>query len=165
MKKERRIRDIIIAIFVFFVSLSHHIAVGEIKEVEIGIDGLSCPFCVVGLRKQVERIETIENMDISLKEAIARVTLKEKTILNIEDYKEAVRKSGFSVREIKIMAEGEIITYGDFLALKVTGTNQIFILSDTKELKAGAKVLIKGKVHEHQEGRTYGLSIEQVENR
>lgn len=156
-------RSITIAVFILFISSFFPVAFAEIKEVEIGIDGLSCPFCVWGLKKQMKSIEAIEKLDISLKKSVASITLKGKSMLNVQDYKDAVKKAGFSVREIKIFADGRIVTYGDFLALNIPETNQLFILSHAKELKVGTKVVIKGNVHEHAEGEHYGLSVERIE--
>lgn len=138
-------------------------AFAEIKEVEIKIDGLSCPFCVWGLKKQMKKIKNIEVLDISLKKSMAKVTLKKGSMLDIKDYKDAVKDSGFSIREISVAAEGGIESYGDFLALKVSGTDQLFILDNTKEIQPGSNVLIKGVVHQHVKDKPYGLTIEKVE--
>lgn len=135
----------------------------EIRKVEIGIDGLSCPFCVWGLKKQMERIKAIESFKVSLKKSVANIMLKENSRLNIEDYKDAVKKAGFSIRKIKILADGEIEANGDFLALRVSGTGQLFILDNAEKLQEGRRVSIKGIVHEHTKGEPYGLSIEKVE--
>lgn len=154
---------IVMAVFILFISSFSYAAFAEIKEVEIGIDGLSCPFCVWGLRKQLKSIDEIEQLDISLKEAKANITLKDKSILNIQDYKDAVKKAGFSVREIKIVVEGKIETYNDFLALRVSKTDQLFILDKAKGLQVDSKVVIKGDIHEHAESQPYGLLIEKVD--
>ena len=45
--------------FVLFFFTFLQVCFAEIKEVEIGIDGLSCPFCVWGLKKQMNKIEAI----------------------------------------------------------------------------------------------------------
>lgn len=161
MKTESKI--IIMVVLILLISSFFSVAFAEIKEVEIGIDGLSCPFCVFGLKQQMKKIEVIDKLNISLKNSLARITLKESSPLNIKDLKNAIKDAGFSVREIKIFANGEIVTYGDFLALKVSGTDQLFILNDTKKLKVGSKVLIKGKIHGLANDKPYALLIESIE--
>lgn len=151
MKSESKV--VTIAVSILFIFSLFSVAFAEIKEVEIGIDGLSCPFCVFGLKEQMKKIEAIDKLNINLKNSLASITLKESSLLNIKDFKNAVKKAGFSIREIKILADGEIVTYDDFLALKIKETNQLFTLSNTKELKIGTKVSIKGNVHEHIEGQ------------
>lgn len=177
MKSESKL--LTMAAFILFIFSFFAVALAEIKEVKIGIDGLSCPFCVWGLKKQMKKIEGIEKLDINLKKSVATITPKEKVLLDIKDYKDAVKKAGFSVREVKIVAEGEVETHlkreteivggrkietrREFLVLKVSGTEQLFVLDKAKGLQAGLRVSIKGKVHEHPEGEPYGLSVEKVE--
>lgn len=141
-----------------------HITFAEITEVEVGINGLSCPFCVVQLEKPMERIKAIDRLDIHLKKGIACFTLKENSLLNIKEIKDAVKKTGFSVRNIKLKVIGEIVTYGEFPALKASGTGQVFVLDDLKGKQPGSIVMIEGNVHEHAQGNYYGLSIERIEN-
>lgn len=161
MKSESKI--IIVGVLILLISSFFSVAFAEIKEVEIRIDGLSCPFCVFGLKQQMKKLEAIDRLNISLKNSLARITLKEGSSLNIEDLKNAVKDAGFSVREIRISAGGEIVTYGNFFALKVTGTDQLFILNDAKKLKVDSKVLIKGRIPISEDSQPYRVFIESME--
>lgn len=161
MKNKNSIIAIIGLTLFFFTFL--RISFAEVKKVEVGIDGLSCPFCVWGLRQQMKGIKAIDELEVSLKKSMVRFILKENSPLSIEEIKDAVKKAGFSVRDVRIEAVGKIIPYGEFQALKVSGSNQAFVLDSLEEIKPGAIALIEGSVHEHEEGKPYGLSIERIE--
>jgi len=148
--------------FILFFFLFAGISFAEIKKVEVGIDGLSCPFCVWGLKQQMKGIKSIEKLEISLKKSLAHFTLKEDSLLNIEEIEGAVKDAGFSIRGIGIEAAGEITAYDGFPALKVSGSGQIFILSNFKKINPGAAVLIDGSVHKHEKGKSYGLLIKKL---
>ncbi len=42
---------------------------GEHLYVKIEVDGLSCPFCAFGLKKKLKKIEGVEKVDVSVKNA------------------------------------------------------------------------------------------------
>lgn len=158
----RKQQTIVIGVVILLIFSFLNNIFAEIKEVKVGIDGLSCPFCVWGLKRQMKKIEMVDQLNISLKKSTARFTLKENRPLNIEKINVAVKNAGFSVREIKITAIGEIGTYGEFFIFKVSEPEQNFVLDEKEKVQVGQKVLIEGTIHKHVKGELYGLSIDSI---
>jgi len=66
----------------------------------IAVDGLSCPFCAYGLEKNLKQVKGIESVNIDMKTGKATVVLKPDAHVGDAALKEAVKKAGFTAREI-----------------------------------------------------------------
>jgi len=66
----------------------------------IAVDGLSCPFCAYGLEKNLKKVKGIESVNIDMKTGKATVVLKPYAHVGDAALKEAVKKAGFTAREI-----------------------------------------------------------------
>lgn len=64
--------------------------------VEIDLTGLSCSFCVYGLKKNLEKHPEIDNAKISLKQNKARVHLVPNAKITTEEIKEIIENAGFA---------------------------------------------------------------------
>ncbi len=158
----------------------------EVNRVEIQVNGMTCPFCVYGIEKKLKSVESIEDAGTNLKTGIVDIKLKKYEPLDIEKLNEAVRESGFTPARIKIKATGELTKYNlegkEYPALKVTGSNQVFLLTSTpdhgkeevlsekksqeieKATEGGKKeITITGYIHSHPAGIPSALSVESFE--
>lgn len=93
-------------IFTLFV-LPNLSGAQDSEKIVIRVDGLSCPFCAYGLEKNLKKLEGVERVDIKVNDGIAEVTLKEGKKLDDKALKEAVKKAGFTPREIKRESMGK----------------------------------------------------------
>ena len=83
----------------------------------------------------------------------------------------AVSDAGFSAPKVEVVAEGEVEKLGSFLALRVPGLDQPFVLEGGDklgELKArrdavGARVTITGVLHPSHGDKPPGLTVEKIE--
>lgn len=73
---------------------------GEHLYVKIEVDGLSCPFCAFGLEKKLKKIEGVEKVDVSVKNAHALLILTNGDQPDENDLRKAVKNAGFTPREI-----------------------------------------------------------------
>jgi len=66
----------------------------------IAVDGLSCPFCAYGLEKNLKKVNGIESVQIDLKTGHATVVLKQGVVVEDQALRQAVKKAGFTARDI-----------------------------------------------------------------
>lgn len=162
---------IISIIFAVLFLFSAKVIFAEIEKVEIGVDGLSCPFCVWGLEKKLKEVKSIDKISVYLKQAKAEVSLKPNTPLNIDNIKKAVKEAGFSVSYIYIIATGNLVEKKDQILFYIKGLGQEFSVYETDTMskaklleivKSNVTIRIEGKIHEHKE-MAPSLSIEKIE--
>ena len=70
-------------------------------SVRLKVDGMVCPFCAYGLEKRLEEIASIDAVLIRISDGLVQIRTKEDQELTDEALTDAVRKSGFSLREIE----------------------------------------------------------------
>ena len=83
----------------------------------------------------------------------------------------AVSDAGFSAPKVEVVAEGEVEKLESFLALRVPGLDQPFVLEGGDklgELKArpdavGARVTVTGSLHPTHGDKPPGLTVEKIE--
>jgi len=69
------------------------------QVVEIDLSGLTCSFCVYGLKKNLEKHDDVEKADISLKQNKSRIHLKPGATVTEEELKEIIKDAGFGSGE------------------------------------------------------------------
>ena len=66
------------------------------QTVEIDLGGLTCSFCVYGLKKNLEKHAEVEKAEISLKQNKARIHLIPNASVTVEGLKEVIKNAGFT---------------------------------------------------------------------
>ena len=97
-------RQMFIVAVLFFLSASVFGA-GE-TVLEIDIDGMTCPFCVYSLEKELGQLSEVKQVLISLRSSKARLILKEGAILDSDTLREVVLTAGFTPGEVRDVSEG-----------------------------------------------------------
>ena len=153
-----------IAIILSIVSLLTVPAFAEIKTVSLHVDGMFCPFCALGLEKKLKKVEAVSTVDVHLKKGVADVTLKPEAAFDLKDFQKAVKKAGFTLKNIDVEVIGNIIRNKDgFLVLQSEGDQTSFILSDQdRAVTQGQLVLVQGVIHKHAD-QPPGLLIKKLE--
>lgn len=64
--------------------------------VEFELSGLTCSFCVYGLKKNLEKHTDVEKAKISLKQNKARIHLIPNAKITIKELEEIIKDAGFS---------------------------------------------------------------------
>ena len=72
---------------------------------EIDINGMTCPFCVYSLEKELGKLSEVEEVLISLKLNKARLTLKEGSHIDADTLREVVLTTGFTPGEVRDISE------------------------------------------------------------
>jgi len=97
-------RQLIIVAVLVFVTAS---AFGADETVlEIDIYGMTCPFCVYSLEKELGKLSEVKQVMISLKLNKARLTLQEGAHLDSDTLKETVLKAGYTPGDVRDISEG-----------------------------------------------------------
>lgn len=159
---------IYISALIIFSLVSLQNSFAEISSVEMKVDGLTCPFCVFGVEKKLKGLDEIESVNTNLKSGLVEVIFKDGKAVDIDRLNKAVKKSGFTPGDIKINAKGTFTESGGNPALKVSGSDQIFLLVGSKlhkkeeflsedkisEIKTAAEngmkeISVSGYIHKH----------------
>ncbi len=72
---------------------------------EIDIDGMTCPFCVYSLEKELGKLSQVDEVLISLKSNKARLTLKEGAHIDSDTLQEVVLRAGYTPGEVRDVSE------------------------------------------------------------
>ena len=89
---------LVVGLSVVFVPQS----AAEVEEIELRVDGLSCPFCSLGLEKKLKRIEGVEGVQIHMKRGITEVSLAPEEAPDLAAIRKAVKEAGFTLRDIRL---------------------------------------------------------------
>ncbi len=149
----------------------------QIESVTLKVDGLACPFCSYGLSKELKRVEGIKEANIFVDEGRVELEVEQGKPVDIEKLPEAVRKGGFTAREIKVTAVGRIEEWNGSPVLAVAPGDIKFLLEEDEtllrlreSLKAQGKnqlVTVSGQIKEENPMDHHGhpliLQIERFE--
>lgn len=123
---------------------------------------------MVGFVEALKRQSGAKNVVINFKQGTAEAAWKKGVRFNYDAIKKAVGKSAdLTFRAVSITADGQVTEHERKTALKVTGTNELFLLAgDNKvggdgaqaKLQAAARsgrkaIIVTGKVREPGKGR------------
>jgi len=61
-----------------------------------GVHGLSCPFCVVGVKKTLKKVNGVKSVEVSLKHSTVTVFTDKGICFSEEELKKLFSKTGFS---------------------------------------------------------------------
>ncbi|MBI3011269.1 MAG: heavy-metal-associated domain-containing protein [Candidatus Omnitrophica bacterium] len=159
----------------------------EIQQMELAVDGLSCPFCSLGLEKKLTRVEGVAAVTIHMKQGLTDVQPKPDQPLNLADIRRAVKEAGFTLRDIRLTVNGAVAHEDGAWVLESSGDGTRFLLFDAEHAQTerssgaapisvgneflrtledaaqrGTHVVVTGRVHEHA-GLPAGLLIERIE--
>jgi len=97
----RKIQQFLVIVMLSTAPLSIAFAGGATGQTAtIAVDGLSCPFCAYGLEKNLKKVNGIESVKIDMKSGHATVALKQGAQVDDQVLRQAVKKAGFTAREI-----------------------------------------------------------------
>ena len=72
----------------------------QTQQVQIKVDGLSCPFCAYGLEKKLKGIDGVNQIKIDIDQGLATLSVSEDKSVSEEEIRKAVKQAGFTPKEI-----------------------------------------------------------------
>ncbi len=84
-------------IFALALTMSWNVLAAD-TQYQLGVNGLACPFCAYGLEKQLSKLPGVKQVETNVKKGEVRLLIKEGSLLTEPLARDAVKKSGFSLR-------------------------------------------------------------------
>ncbi len=72
----------------------------QAQQVQVQVDGLSCPFCAYGLEKKLKNIDGVNEIKIDIDQGLATLNVSEDKTVSEEEIRKAVKQAGFTPKEI-----------------------------------------------------------------
>ncbi len=94
-------------IIAVFLCLPASVFGADETVLEIDINGMTCPFCVYSLEKELGKLSEVDEVLISLKFNKARLTLKEGAHIDADTLQEVVLRAGYTPGEVRDISEGK----------------------------------------------------------
>ncbi len=155
-------------------------ATAEVSQMSVKVDGLACPFCVYGIEKKLRNVDSIRDVNVDLETGLARITLVEGKVPTLAEVRNAVKKAGFTPRQVSATVIGTPVIENGSVILRVRGSERTYFLS--RQGKASdhgpaealherllaqanrrhAPIVVRGVLRQRDDGST-GLSVNAVE--
>ena len=127
----------------------------QVESVKMRIDGLACPFCAYGLEKRIKEVPGVSKIVIRVDDGVMLLEAKKDEAIALDRLEPAVKKAGFTAREITATAVGSVAAVDDQRVLQVSGTDTELILEDNPNLKellaklqGSKRVRVTGRIEE-----------------
>lgn len=72
----------------------------------LGVHGLSCPFCVIGIQKTFNKVPGVKSVDVSLKKNTVTIVVDDGICFSDQTLKSTFGKTGFSYHGIVTKPKG-----------------------------------------------------------
>ena len=148
----------------------------EVERVEMRVDGLACPFCAYGLEKRLKEVPGVSDIEIRVDDGLLILGINKDDSIALDRLAPAVKRAGFTAREITATAVGNVATIDDRRVLEVSGTDTdlILILEDNPTLKellaklqGSKRVRVTGRIEEQSQkghhAHPFTMSVESFE--
>jgi len=87
---------------ILIISLLTMAAAVAQTPVQMKVDGMSCGFCVNGVKKKLSTAKEVENIDVNLESGLVTFTVKKGIKVDRKKYLDLIEKAGYDPREIKV---------------------------------------------------------------
>ena len=104
-------------------------AVSQSSTVTVRVDGLSCPFCAYSLEKHIKAIDGTKDPVINIEQGTVTLTPVGDKTVDFDAMREAVKKAGFTPREIVVEGVGRMETIGGRATLIAEDGRELFVLA------------------------------------
>jgi len=145
--------------------------IAQVEQVDLGVDGLACPFCSYGLEKKLNEIKGVDEVSIYIDKGIASIKGNKGESIDVDQLDPVVKDAGFTTREISVVAVGKITMSEGRPVLLANDNNTNFILKSNEALEkllnqlAGAERSVRvvgtlmNEMPQNHKGHPYTLTI------
>ena len=111
------------------------------------------------MRVALKSVNGVDSVDVSLNKGLATVTLKPGNTVTMEQLQHAITKNGFTTKQSAVIVSGTLLSDNGKLALRVSGSNEMFgLIPETQQDEDfyqlnGKTVTVEGVVPEVQKGK------------
>ena len=107
----------------------------------------------------MKKVEGVESVKVSLNEGRAMIVLKSGNSVRLEQIRKAVEEQGFTPKDAKVKAVGELTGTSGKLQFEVTGSNEVFPVKGIparQRNQAAPNVLVSGLIAAPAKGKEPG---------
>lgn len=107
----------------------------------------------------VKKVQGVESVKVSLNEGRAMIVLKPGNSVRLEQIRKAVEEQGFTPKDAKVKAVGDLTGTSGKLRFKVSGSNEVFPVVEShprQRNQAAPNVLISGLIAAPPKGEQPG---------
>ncbi len=135
-----------VGVFLLLVVLPRS-ARAEMPRIELRVDGLACAFCAYGLEKKLKRLDGVQHIDIRLNEGRVILQFEPDAAPDLDAIRTAVRKAGFTLRQIRVTVLGRVASENTRWVLRVRGAPITFLLiaSNRNDAQGASKIIKRWK--------------------
>lgn len=90
-----KINSLMVAVGLFAANLA------QAKTVEVHVNGMVCAFCGQGITKKFNARPEVEKVDVSLKDKVVKLNLKDKADIGDDEIRSILKDSGYQVEKIE----------------------------------------------------------------
>jgi mercuric ion binding protein len=72
-----------------------------------GIKGMTCQFCVYGVKKKLSNLPNVQRAQVSLKRRKGRITYKPGKEANVKAVEAAIKDAGYTVGKIEVVTKSK----------------------------------------------------------
>lgn len=101
---------------------------GQIKEVQIGVNGLTCSQCTRSVEMSIRKLPFVQEVEMNLEHTNGKISFKPDAKVDIEQIAQAVYNAGFSVRELQATMQFDGAATGQ--CSRIAGDTYVFLKSD-----------------------------------
>jgi len=87
-------RGLLALVLVLGTVIGH--AADSVEVIDIRVSGMTCPFCVHGVKKQLEKLPGVDKAQVSLDKKFARITLQPGQTSDLAAIRRAIVEAGFT---------------------------------------------------------------------
>ena len=100
-------------------------------RVTISVEGLACPFCTYGIEKRLKKLDFVRDIKSSLKDGKVTFRVTEGRTPDLDKVKAAVKRAGFTARDIQLTAIGTLKFKDKKIWLTLRGSKAKLSLADS----------------------------------
>ena len=145
-------------------------ASAQVQRVDIGVDGLACPFCSYGLEKKLKEVKGAGEVVINITKGVAVLKNNGNESIDIEQIEPVVKDAGFTLRDLSASVAGIVKTIDGAPTLVVNGSDTRFMIAAnaaSKALRNDQKATVTGTLTQPQprghNGHPFTLTIQEIE--
>jgi copper chaperone CopZ len=112
------------------------------------------------VRVSLKSISGVDSVDVSLEKGLAVVKMKPGNTTTLKQLNDAIAKNGFTMKDSTATVAGTVVTAGDKVTLRVSGSNDVLQLAPQSDSApnwtpvVGRTVLVEGTIPETGKGKT-----------
>jgi cation transport ATPase len=143
---------------ILIAALAACTANAELLKIEIGFGGMECASCAEFIESRMTRNRHVQSVHMDKEKGILRLELKAGNALRLDQVRDLVQQSGFTLKSVAVSARATVQPGG---AVRIPESGQEFRTRDGKELLKPfvAKLCLLEAGAEPQPDRTFLLEI------